>query len=62
MLLVEDWLATGGTIDATTKLVRRLGGTVSDAAFVVNLPDLGGDKRLAALQLTVYSLVDFAGH
>ena len=62
VLLVDDLLATGGTIDATTKLVRRLGGHVSDAAFVVNLPDLGGDQRLAALQLTVYSLIDFAGH
>ena len=62
VLLVDDLLATGGTIDATTKLVRRLGGDVSDAAFVVNLPDLGGDQRLAALQLTVCSLVDFAGH
>ncbi len=62
VLLVDDLLATGGTIDATTQLVRRLGGEVADAAFVVNLPDLGGDKRLAALQLKVYALIDFAGH
>jgi len=62
VLLVDDLLATGGTIDATTKLVRRLGGEVQDAAFIVNLPDLGGEKRLQALGLTVYSLVDFPGH
>ena len=62
VLLVDDLLATGGTIDATTKLVRRLGGLVADATFIVNLPDLGGDKRLAALGLKVYSLIDFAGH
>lgn len=62
VLLVDDLLATGGTIDATTKLVRRLGGTVQDAAFVVNLPDLGGAARLAALGLTVHSLIDFPGH
>ncbi len=62
VLLVDDLLATGGTIDATTKLVRRLGGQVADATFIVNLPDLGGDQRLAALGLKVYSLIDFAGH
>ncbi len=47
VLLVDDLLATGGTIDATTKLVRRLGGTVQDAAFVVNLPELGGAARFS---------------
>lgn len=62
VLLVDDLLATGGTIDATTKLVRRLGGQVADAAFVVNLPDLGGQQRLQALGLTVYALADFPGH
>ncbi len=62
VLLVDDLLATGGTIDATTKLVRRLGGQVTDATFVVNLPDLGGQQRLEALGLTVHSLVDFPGH
>ncbi len=62
VLLVDDLLATGGTIDATTTLVRRLGGQVADATFVVNLPDLGGQQRLEALGLTVHSLVDFPGH
>lgn len=62
VLLVDDLLATGGTIDATTKLVRRLGGQVADAAFIVNLPDLGGQQRLEALGLRVLALVDFAGH
>ncbi|MFN6263360.1 MAG: adenine phosphoribosyltransferase [Chromatiaceae bacterium] len=62
VLLVDDLLATGGTIDATTKLVRRLGGQVTDATFVVNLPDLGGQQRLEALGLTIHSLVDFPGH
>ncbi len=62
VLLVDDLLATGGTIDATTKLVRRLGGQVADATFVVNMPDLGGQQRLEALGLTIHSLVDFPGH
>lgn len=61
VLLVDDLLATGGTIDATTQLVRRLGGEVKYTAFVVNLPDLGGEARLQALGLSVFSLVQYAG-
>lgn len=61
VLLVDDLLATGGTIEATTKLVRRLGGEVQDAAFVVALPDLGGVARLEKLSLNIFSLVEYAG-
>lgn len=61
VLLVDDLLATGGTIAATTSLVERLGGKATDAAFVVNLPDLGGQARLEKLGLNLYSLVEFAG-
>ena len=62
VLLVDDLLATGGTIEATTNLVRRLGGDVKDAAFVINLPDIGGEARLQGLGLNVYSICDFPGH
>ncbi|MGF1682569.1 adenine phosphoribosyltransferase [Photobacterium makurazakiensis] len=62
VLLVDDLLATGGTIEATTKLVRRLGGTVEDAAFVINLPDIGGAERLKGIGLNVFSICDFDGH
>ncbi|UXI02825.1 adenine phosphoribosyltransferase [Photobacterium sp. TY1-4] len=62
VLLVDDLLATGGTIEATTKLVRRLGGTVEDAAFVINLPELGGETRLKNIGLNVFSICDFDGH
>jgi adenine phosphoribosyltransferase len=62
VLLVDDLLATGGTIEATTKLVRRLGGVVEDAAFVINLPELGGAQRLEGIGLNVYSICDFDGH
>lgn len=61
VLLVDDLLATGGTIAATTQLVERLGGTVQATAFVVNLPDLGGQARLEALGIPVMALVEFAG-
>ncbi|MDN3610593.1 adenine phosphoribosyltransferase [Vibrio ostreicida] len=62
VLMVDDLLATGGTIEATTKLIRQLGGEVEHAAFVINLPDIGGEKRLEALNLNVYSLCEFDGH
>lgn len=62
VLVVDDLLATGGTIEATVKLIRRLGGKVSDAAFVISLPDLGGETRLKALDLELVTLCEFAGH
>ncbi|MTH44762.1 adenine phosphoribosyltransferase [Intestinirhabdus alba] len=62
VLVVDDLLATGGTIEATVKLIRRLGGEVSDAAFMINLFDLGGEQRLAKQGVTCFSLVDFPGH
>ncbi|MCE9884088.1 adenine phosphoribosyltransferase [Obesumbacterium proteus] len=62
VLVIDDLLATGGTIEATVKLIRRLGGVVTDAAFIIDLPELGGEARLAAQGINCYSLVDFAGH
>ena len=43
VLIIDDLLATGGTVEATVKLVQRLGGVVKHAAFVINLPELGGE-------------------
>ncbi|MEE2024571.1 MULTISPECIES: adenine phosphoribosyltransferase [Alkalimonas] len=62
VLMVDDLLATGGTIEATTQLIRRLGGEVAHAAFVIALPELGGIERLEKLGLEVLSLVDYDGH
>ncbi|MFV0576979.1 MAG: adenine phosphoribosyltransferase [Vibrio sp.] len=62
VLVVDDLLATGGTIEATVKLIRQLGGEVTDGAFVINLPDIGGEEKLKALGLNVYSICEFAGH
>ena len=61
VLLVDDLLATGGTIDATAKLVRQLGGIVEDAAFVIALPELGGVARLQQAGLNILSLVEYSG-
>ncbi|MFD2166315.1 adenine phosphoribosyltransferase [Thalassotalea euphylliae] len=61
VLIVDDLLATGGTIEATTKLIRRVGATTSEAAFIISLPDLGGEKRLADLDLNVTTLIQYEG-
>ncbi|PKI17083.1 adenine phosphoribosyltransferase [Colwellia sp. 12G3] len=61
VLIIDDLLATGGTIEATSKLIRRLGAQVQDAGFVISLPDLGGEKRLAELNITPYSLIQYQG-
>ena len=62
VLIIDDLLATGGTVEATVKLVQRLGGEVKHAAFVINLPELGGEKRLRDLGIDCYTLVNFEGH
>lgn len=61
VLVIDDLLATGGTVEATIKLVQRLGGDVKYAAFVINLPDLGGEQRLLGLGVEPYTLVNFEG-
>ena len=61
VLIIDDLLATGGTIEATTKLIRRVGAQVKYAGFVISLPDLGGEKRLASMGLTPFSLVQYDG-
>ena len=61
VLLIDDLLATGGTAVAGVKLIERLGGHIVAASFVVNLPDLGGEKRLKAMGLEVHTLCAFEG-
>lgn len=62
VLLIDDLLATGGTAVAGVKLIERLGGHIVAASFVVDLPDLGGRKRLEALGIEVHALCAFEGH
>ena len=61
VLIIDDLLATGGTIEATTKLIRRVGAHVQDAAFVISLPDLGGEVKLEQMCLSVFSLLQYDG-
>ncbi|MGR3801957.1 adenine phosphoribosyltransferase [Marinibacterium profundimaris] len=61
VLVVDDLLATGGTAAAGIKLVERLGGEIVGCAFVIDLPDLGGRKKLEALGMDVHCLCAFEG-
>jgi adenine phosphoribosyltransferase len=62
VLLIDDLIATGGTAEAAIELIRRSGGEIVAAAFVIDLPDLGGAKRIAAKEVAVHTLVGFEGH
>jgi adenine phosphoribosyltransferase len=59
--IVDDILATGGTALAAARLVRRAGGIVSGALFVIDLPDLGGADALRAAGIEVSATMTFAG-
>jgi adenine phosphoribosyltransferase len=61
ILLVDDLLATGGTAEAGLKLIERLGGEVIGCAFIIDLPDLGGRKKLEAMGMDVHALCAFDG-
>ena len=61
ILLVDDLIATGGTAEAAVKLIEAMGGKVVECCFVVDLPDLGGRKRLEKHGQKVFSLCEFAG-
>ncbi len=62
VLLVDDLIATGGTMMAGKRLLERLGARVIEAAVVVDLPDLGGSGHLRAAGLPVHALMSFGGH
>jgi adenine phosphoribosyltransferase len=62
VLLVDDLIATGGSAEAGIELIRRSGGEVVGAAFIIDLPDLGGVARLRAKGIPVHTLVAFGGH
>jgi adenine phosphoribosyltransferase len=61
VLLVDDLIATGGTAKAACKLVESIGGNIVECCFVVDLPDLGGHKRLEENGQKVFALCEFEG-
>ncbi|PKP89966.1 MAG: adenine phosphoribosyltransferase [Alphaproteobacteria bacterium HGW-Alphaproteobacteria-16] len=62
VLLIDDLIATGGTARAAVRLLRKAGARVTEAAFVIDLPELGGADALRAEGIHVTALVPFAGH
>jgi adenine phosphoribosyltransferase len=61
-ILVDDLIATGGTAEAAVKLLKEIGADVVAALFVIDLPDLGGKKKIEGLGVPVRTLVEFSGH
>ncbi len=61
ILIVDDLIATGGTAEAAIKLIRRAKGTVVGAAFVIDLPDIGGRARIESMGVNVQTLCEFEG-
>jgi adenine phosphoribosyltransferase len=61
VLIIDDLIATGGTGVAAVNLVRKLGGEVAGFAVVVNLPDIGGSRKLQQLGVNVYWQTEFEG-
>jgi adenine phosphoribosyltransferase len=57
VLILDDLLATGGTVSAVTELVKKLGGEIEEIAFVIELTDLKGRERLKGFN--VYSMVKY---
>ncbi|TGK08930.1 adenine phosphoribosyltransferase [Leptospira fletcheri] len=63
ILLMDDLIATGGTMLAAARLLRRLGAEVAEAGVIIDLPDLGGASKLKRdLGIEVYSICEFEGH
>ena len=61
VLIIDDLLATGGTALAAARLIKRAGGEIAGARFVIDLPDLGGSKALADAGIEAVSLFEFEG-
>ena len=62
ILLVDDLIATGGTIMAAIALIEELGGIITESSFIVDLPDIGGSKKLADNGYKIFALTEFKGH
>ncbi len=62
VLLIDDLIATGGTMMAGKKLLEKLGAHVMEGAAIVDLPELGGSDKLKASGLSLFTLLDFDSH
>lgn len=62
VILVDDLIATGGTAEGAVKLLKQMGAEVLAAVFIIDLPDLGGARKIRDLGVPVRTLVSFEGH
>ena len=62
VILVDDLIATGGTAEGAVKLLKQMGADIVAACFIIDLPDLGGRKKLEDLGVNVLTLIEFPGH
>ena len=61
VLIVDDLIATGGTAEAAVKLVQKMKGEVLECSFIIDLPDIGGSRKLESMGQNVFSLCEFEG-
>ena len=61
VLIIDDLIATGGTVEAAVKLVQRMKGEVLECCFIIDLPDIGGSRKLELMGQNVFSLCEFEG-
>ncbi len=62
VLLIDDLIATGGTATGAISLIEKVGGKIYETAFVVDLPELGGAKKITDMGHKVFALCSFEGH
>ena len=62
VLIVDDLIATGGTVEAAVKLLQKMKGEVLECCFIIDLPDIGGSKKLESMGQNVFSLCEFEGN
>ena len=61
VLIVDDLIATGGTAEATVRLVQKMKGDIVECCFIIDLPDIGGRNRLENMGQKVFTLCEFEG-
>jgi adenine phosphoribosyltransferase len=62
VLLIDDLIATGGTALGAISLIEKVGAQVVECAFVIDLPELSGSKKIKSKNISVFSLCQFEGH
>jgi len=61
VLIIDDLIATGGTVEAAVKLVQKMKGEVLECCFIIDLPDIGGSRKLESMGQNIFSLCEFEG-